>query len=138
MNLSKFTDYSFRTLIYLSNNNKALYTVEELSKNLNISENHTKKIVHALAKEGYILSTKGRSGGIKLAKSPTSINLKEVLLFCEDFSKVIECKKNSTYCTYNSERCLIKNIVNVATEKFIEEFNNYSLQDVLNSINDNL
>nr|WP_317357398.1 Rrf2 family transcriptional regulator [uncultured Tyzzerella sp.] len=138
MNLSKFTDYSFRTLIYLSNNSKNLYTVEELSKNLNISENHIKKIVHALAKEGYILSTKGRNGGIKLAKPPESINLKEVLLFCEDFSKVIECKKNSIYCTYNSERCLIKNIVNMATEKFIQEFSKYNLSDVLNSINDDL
>lgn len=136
MNLSKFTDYSFRTLIYLGNNDKNLYTVEELSKNLNISENHIKKIVHSLAREGYIISIKGRNGGIKLAKDPLNINLGDVLIFCEDFSKVIECKKNSENCTYNSEKCLIKNIVKSSIHKFIQEFKKYSLYDVIKSIND--
>lgn len=136
MHLSKFTDYSFRILIYLSNNKKELYTVDELSNNLNISENHIKKIVHSLAKEGYILSLKGRSGGIKLAKPPKDINLGDVLIFCEDFSKIIECKKNSINCTYNSEKCLIKNIVKSSTEKFIQEFKKYTLLDVINSFSD--
>lgn len=136
MNLSKFTDYSFRTLIYLYINKKELYTVEELSNNLNISENHIKKIVHSLAKEGYILSLRGRNGGIKLAKDPKDINLGDVLVFCEDFSKIIECNKNSINCTYNSEKCLIKNIVKSSTEKFIQEFKKYTLSDVINNIND--
>lgn len=136
MNLSKFTDYSFRTLIYLSINKEELYTVEELSNNLNISENHIKKIVHSLAKEGYILSLKGRNGGIKLAKDSKDINLGDVLVFCEDFSKIIECNKNSINCTYNSEKCLIKNIVKSSTEKFIQEFKKYTLLDVINHIND--
>ena len=136
MNLSKFTDYTFRILIDLAINYNNLCTVQELSKNLDISENHIKKIVHSLAKEGYILSLKGRNGGIRLAKEPKDINLGEVLIFCEDFSKVIECKKNIRYCTYNSEKCLIKSIVKSSTEKFIQEFKNYNLSDVIKSIND--
>ncbi|WP_317366875.1 Rrf2 family transcriptional regulator [uncultured Tyzzerella sp.] len=135
MNLSKFTDYSFRILIYLANDYN-LSNVEELSKKLNISQNHIKKIVHSLAKEGYILSLKGRSGGIKLAKPPKDINLGDVLIFCEDFSKVVECKKNSTYCTYNNEKCLIKDIVQSSTKKFIQEFTKYTLEDVIKKIND--
>ena len=45
MNISKFSDYAYRTLIYLAKNEDKLCTVEELSKKLFISEHHLKKIV---------------------------------------------------------------------------------------------
>lgn len=43
MNLSKFSDYAFRILIYLAKNGDKLCTVEELASNLEISEHHLKK-----------------------------------------------------------------------------------------------
>lgn len=43
MYLSKFTDYSFRILIYLGNHPNQLFTVYELSNILNLSTNHIKK-----------------------------------------------------------------------------------------------
>lgn len=43
MQLSKFSDYSFRALIYLAQHRDQLCTVEELSMNLNTSEQHMKK-----------------------------------------------------------------------------------------------
>ena len=131
MNLSKFTDYAFRSLIYLGKNQHRLCTVEELAKCLNVSENHIKKIIHSLAKENYILSIKGRTGGIKLATLPKDINLGDVLLYCEDFSKIVECQKDNINCTYNSEKCLIKHIAKNPTIKFIDEFKKYTLEDVL-------
>ncbi len=130
MNLSKYTDYSFRILIYLGNNDK-LCKVEEMSKHLKISQNHIKKIVHNLAKEGYILSSKGRSGGIKLAILPQEINLADILLFSENFSKIVDCQKDRVYCTYNSNKCLVKNIIEIATDKFIGEFRKHTLKDIL-------
>ena len=50
MQLSKFTDYSFRALIYLADKKGSLATVEELANALQISEHHLKKIIHKLAK----------------------------------------------------------------------------------------
>lgn len=131
MNLSKFTDYAFRSLIYLGKNQNRLCTVQELANYLNVSENHIKKIIHNLAKKNYILSIKGRTGGIKLATLPKNINLGDVLIYCEDFSKVVECQKDNINCIYNSEKCLIKDIVKVSTNKFIDEFKKYTLEDVL-------
>ena len=133
MNLSKYTDYSFRALIYLGINRDKLCKVENMSNDLKISNHHIKKIVFNLAKEGYISSSKGRSGGIKLAKNPTDIKLDEVLLFCENLYKMLQCEEDRKYCTYNIEKCLIKNIVDEAREKFIEEFKKYTLNDLLNS-----
>ena len=56
MQLSKFTDYAFRVLIYLANNSEKLSTVEELAVELNASEHHIKKVVHKLAKTDFIIS----------------------------------------------------------------------------------
>lgn len=66
MQLSKFTDYAFRALIYLANNRDKLCTVEELAQELNASEHHIKKVIHKLAKTEYIISSKGRGGGLQL------------------------------------------------------------------------
>ena len=78
MQLSKFSDYSFRALIYLAKHTDQLCTVEELATALNTSEHHMKKVIHQLAKTEYITSIKGRGGGLKLSKNPSDINLGEV------------------------------------------------------------
>ena len=54
MQLSKFSDYSFRALIYLAQHRDQLCTVEELSMNLNTSEQHMKKVIHKLGKTTYV------------------------------------------------------------------------------------
>ena len=43
MYLSKFTDYSFRILIYLGNHPNEIFTADELSSILGLSTNHIKK-----------------------------------------------------------------------------------------------
>ena len=48
MQLSKFSDYSFRALIYLAHHNDELCTVDELAKALNTSEHHMKKVCTSL------------------------------------------------------------------------------------------
>ena len=84
MQLSKFTDYSFRALIYLADKKGSLATVEELANALQISEHHLKKIIHKLAKTNYVISIKGRGGGLKLGMDPKDINLGEILKITED------------------------------------------------------
>ena len=43
MYLTKFTDYSFRVLIHLAKDKNKVFIVEDLSKELKISEHHLKK-----------------------------------------------------------------------------------------------
>ena len=62
MQLSKFTDYAFRTLIYLGKNKEKLSVVDKMAVELEISEHHLKKVVNKLAKTDYIISLKGRNG----------------------------------------------------------------------------
>ena len=55
-----------------------LCTVEQLANVLQVSEHHLKKVIHKLAKTDYLISTKGRAGGLRLGLPPEQINLGDV------------------------------------------------------------
>ncbi|MBU5455162.1 RrF2 family transcriptional regulator [Caproiciproducens sp. MSJ-32] len=131
MYLSKFTDYSFRSLLYLANHRDKICTVEELSKELDISEHHLKKIIHKLAKTEYIVSMKGRSGGLKLGLEPEEINLGEVLKITEDNLNIAECFSKKEVCPYIDGGCKLKGIMRSSLNKFLDEFSKYTLKDLL-------
>lgn len=131
MQLSKFTDYAFRALIYLAENDNRLCTVEELAEKLNASEHHIKKIIHRLAKTEYIVSIKGRSGGLKLGLNPEEINLGEVLKVTEDNLNIVECFNKTSGCPLMETGCKFKKIVSDSLMMFMEEFAKYTLKDIL-------
>ncbi|MGL5765924.1 MAG: RrF2 family transcriptional regulator [Sarcina sp.] len=131
MYLSKFTDYSFRALIYLANNTDRLCTVEELSSTLGISEHHLKKIIQKLAKTDFVVSLKGRSGGLKLGLEPNQIVLSDVLKITEENLNIAGCFSSRDKCPMQNKGCRLKTIMNGALGAFINEFSNYTLADIL-------
>ena len=68
MRFTTYTDYSLRVLMHLAQSNKGDTTISELADFYKISRNHLVKVVHHLGLLGYIETTRGRTGGIKLAK----------------------------------------------------------------------
>jgi len=68
MQLTRFTDYGLRCLMYLAARPDDLSSVKEISEYYKISRNHLVKIVHRLSQLGYIETSKGKGGGIRLAE----------------------------------------------------------------------
>lgn len=130
MQISKFSDYAFRALIYLAQNPDKLCTVEELAEQLQTSPHHMKKVVHKLASSDYVISLKGRTGGLRLGLPPEKINLGEVLSFTEENLNIFECYATSN-CPMYSAGCKLKAISHKALTKFIGEFSAYNLADIL-------
>lgn len=131
MQLSKFTDYAFRALIYLANNKDENTTVDKLATELGISEHHLKKIVNKLAKTEYVLSIKGRKGGLKLGLDPKDINLGKVLLITEENLSLVECMDKPELCPLMSRGCKLKGIISKSLTHFIEEMSQYTLEEIL-------
>ena len=130
MQISKFSDYAFRALIYLAHNADKLCTVEELAEKLKTSPHHMKKVVHKLASTDYIVSLKGRTGGLRLGLSPAEINLGKVLTFTEENLNLFECFSH-TDCPLIAGCCNLKTISHAALSKFINEFSAYTLADII-------
>lgn len=131
MQLSKFTDYAFRALIYLAKNQSENCTVDKLADELNISIHHLKKVINKLAKTEYIISTKGRNGGLKLGLLPEEINLGKVLLLTEENLSLVECMSERGLCPLINGQCKLKNIICKSLNGFIREISNYTLKDIL-------
>ena len=129
--LSKFTDYSFRALIYLAQNRDKLCTVEELARNLQASEHHMKKIIHKLATTDYVESVKGRAGGLYLGMDPEEINLGDILQLTEDNLNIFPCFHTEETCPFMTTECKLRAISKTALKNFMDEFSKHTLRDVL-------
>lgn len=77
MLLTFYTDYSMRVLMYLAVNRHRLVNISEIADRFAISRNHLVKVVHNLARGGFIKSYRGKGGGIELAGNrPTQTSAK--------------------------------------------------------------
>lgn len=79
MKMTRSTDYAIRVLIFAASHPTRLVQIQEVATYYDISKNHLMKIVHALSKFGLIISVQGRNGGFRLAKSPDTITLGEIV-----------------------------------------------------------
>lgn len=83
MHLTTFSDYSMRVLMYLALQQEKRVTIADIAQRYQISDNHLTKVVHSLARAGYVRTIRGKGGGLKLNRSVEAINLGEVLRWTE-------------------------------------------------------
>lgn len=156
MRLTTYSDYALRCLIYLAtqDNKEKLMNIQDIADVYDISKNHLTKIVHQLATLGYIESVRGRNGGIRLAKSPESINIGQVIRQTETDFSIVDCftpiieeslialpkgskapvenlsvKQQMALCKI-SPACSLKHIFYEATQKFLSVLDKYTLADM--------
>jgi len=66
--LSQTAEYALRAVVYVAEHGNArLVQVTEMAAALRIPRNYLSKTVHALVREGVLRSTRGKSGGFRLA-----------------------------------------------------------------------
>ena len=130
MQLTLYTDYSFRVLLYLGVNRDRLCTIAEISERSAATQNHLVKVVHNLGREGYIQTMRGRTGGIRLKKEPEEITLTEIIRCTEVNMDIAECLRENNTC-HISEVCSIKNIFEQAQNEFIRTLDQYTLANLL-------
>ncbi len=130
MELNQFTDYSLRALIFVALKNGELASVKEISSAFSISENHLVKVVHNLAKLGYLETFRGRSGGMRLAKKPSEIGVGEVVRAVETMA-VVECisPRKGTCCIKGV--CELQMALGRATAAFLAELDKLTLADLV-------
>lgn len=132
MQLTSFTDYGLRTLMYLARKPETKSSVKEVADYYGISRNHLVKIVHKLAQLGYIQSTKGKGGGITIAPDTLNISLADIVRELEPSMDLVECfdKVNNTCRITNS--CQLKHYLFEAKQSFMATLAKYTLADTIN------
>ncbi len=136
MQLTQFSDIGLRLLMYLANERTVLpaVTLAEVSSQFKIPRNHLAKVAAKLGKHGWIESIRGRSGGLKLAVEPSTINLGQVLRVLEGHTEVIDC--NKLKCRLQSG-CSLKQLLANAYAAFFYVLDQQTLADVTNGLSAN-
>lgn len=131
MQLTLHTDYGLRVLIYLTQHPTA--TISELAEYYQLSRNHLVKVVNALGKHGFIVTTRGKGGGVRLAREPRDISVGDVVRRMETHFDVVECLRES----YSHPACKalpfcgLRKAVQLATERFLSDLDGHTLASVV-------
>lgn len=131
MQLTIFTDYGLRALMYLAARPEKRCSVREISDHYGISYNHLVKVVHKLSQTGLIASAKGKGGGLKLAVQPETLRLGDLVRMLEPNMHLVECfDKDRNRCRITSA-CTLKHYLFDAGAAFIENLNRHTLADTI-------
>jgi Rrf2 family transcriptional regulator, nitric oxide-sensitive transcriptional repressor len=133
MQLTLYTDYSLRVLLYLGLNPRRMATITDIASSYGISRNHLVKVVHNLALQGFINTTRGRGGGITLARPPDEINVGDVVRHTEVNFHLVECfDKERNTCPITAA-CFLKSALYEAQRAFVTVLDRYTLAEVLDN-----
>ena len=128
MQLSKFTDYSVRVLIYLATLEKdELTQISEVSEIYQISRNHLVKVVYKLGQIGLIETLRGKNGGFRLNADPKDLRVGALIRELEPL-EILNCSPLA--CNISGFCALSKYLVD-AKERFLEELDQYTIADLV-------
>jgi Rrf2 family transcriptional regulator, nitric oxide-sensitive transcriptional repressor len=131
MQLTQYTDFALRTLIALGLNPGEKLTVAEISKAYGISRFHLVKVVAQLAELGFIVTLRGKGGGMRLARAPQEIRIGQVVREMEAELGVVECLKADGGSCVIAPACRLKTLLRGATQQFLASLDEHTLEDVL-------
>jgi Rrf2 family nitric oxide-sensitive transcriptional repressor len=131
MQLTRFTDYSLRVLIYLGSRPDTLATVAAIASEYDISRHHLTRVVHQLGLKGYIETTRGKGGGFRLARQPERIRIGDVVRDMESGFELAECFRPGDSACRLMPACALKPVLAEAGRSFLSSLDRHTLADLL-------
>lgn len=130
MQLTTFSDYSLRVVMYLGLKHGDLCTIAEIAAAYAISANHLTKVVHQLALGGYIETVRGKGGGLRLVRAPNTINVGAMMRTTEGQSGLLPCLSSTDLCVIQNS-CKLMAILREAHTALFQVLDQYTLADLL-------
>ncbi|QEL56207.1 RrF2 family transcriptional regulator [Chromobacterium paludis] len=129
MQLTRFTDLGLRVLMYLTGQQPGqLATIPEIAERFEVSRNHLVKVVHFMGQQGWLVTTRGKGGGLALARPPEHYRLGEVVSALEGKPRLIDCAEPP--CALR-QGCLLKGVLDEALAAFFLALDGYTLRDIV-------
>lgn len=130
MRINRFSDLALRLLMYLgsrANPTQATVTVRSAASMFNVPYSHLVKVAHQLGQHGFLITSKGGGGGLRLARPAESISIAEILRATEPTGSIIDCA--SQLCPLTGA-CILKDALDEAYAAFFSTLERYSLAEI--------
>ena len=131
MQLTWFTDYGLRLLLFAAAHPDRRVTVAEVASAYQISRDHLMKVSQRLTQLEMIHATRGRGGGLQLAQDPASLRLGAVVRALEPDMNLVECFSPLTNTCRISAACRLKGALFRARRAFLDSLDEHTLADVV-------
>jgi Rrf2 family protein len=102
MMLSHTAEYALRIVVFLAGRAEAPVRIDEIAAALRIPRNYLSKIVHRLAREGVLQSTRGKGGGFQLARPADQLPLLDVIALFDSVGPERRCLLGREVCSDRS------------------------------------
>jgi Rrf2 family nitric oxide-sensitive transcriptional repressor len=131
MRLSIRTNLAVRALMFCAVNRGRTVRKQEIASACHVSENHLAQVVNQLARDGFLQTTRGRTGGMTLASAPDRINLGTVIRAMESRFPFAECMNADGGNCPLTPSCRLKSVLTEALDAFYTSLDRVSLQDLV-------
>lgn len=129
MQLTTHTDYALRLLVYLAVQRGSKATIHDAAARFAISANHLAKVAQTLVQFDYVISHRGRGGGLELGKPAEEICIGNLVRQTENL-QLLPCFGDHNACPIDSA-CILKGALGKAQLAFLNVLDQYTLADLV-------
>ena len=106
--VTREADYAIRALLRLAlQEDGQVLSTTVLAEEMEIPYRFLRKILLKLLEEGFVTSTRGKQGGLRLAKPPATVSLLDIIQMMNPEAVLLnDCLADSDFCD-RSDRCVV-------------------------------
>jgi Rrf2 family transcriptional regulator, nitric oxide-sensitive transcriptional repressor len=131
MQLTYFSDYSMRLVLYLAMHPERLVSIHEVSRAYDVSPHHMVKVVKCLIEHEIVASVRGRRGGLRLNRPPKEIRIGEIVRLTEPHFNIVECFDVERNTCPIEAACALKGMLAQARGAFLKVLDERTVADFL-------
>jgi Rrf2 family nitric oxide-sensitive transcriptional repressor len=131
MRLTQHTDYALRVLLHIGLKRGGASTIREIAESYGISRNHLMKVANQLGHLGVVKPTRGRGGGLVLARDPAAIVVGDVVRQMEESLALVECFRGEANTCPIAGVCRLERALAQALDAFLAVLDGLTLADLL-------
>lgn len=131
MRLTIRTNLAMRVLMHCAVNMDRKVRKTDIATACNASENHLAQVIHALGQKGFVITMRGRGGGLQLARAPEEISVGALFRAMESGVPLTECFSDVENKCPLSGVCRLHCVLQEAIEAFYQRLDQISLADLV-------
>lgn len=131
MRLTLRTNLAMRTLMHCAVRYPDSLRTADVARACNASFHHVAQVVNQLESEGYLNTTRGRGGGIQLAKPADEISVGKVFRVFEADLPFAECMDQTRNTCPLTSACLLKGMLCDALGAFYATLDRQTVADLV-------
>ena len=132
MKVSTKGRYALRIMIDLAQHDgECAVSLKDIARRQEVSAKYLELIVATLNKAGFVSSTRGKSGGYRLTRTPAEYTVGSILKLTEGSMSPVACLDNGTCTCARADQCVTLPLWEKLDQLIDEYLESVTLQDLL-------